>query len=58
MFMYWKANIVKMLILPKLIYRLNRISIKTFIGFLFFFRNQQNDSKIQMERQNNYKIQT
>lgn len=45
MFMYCKANIVKILILPKMIFRLNKIPIKILaeIFVLFCFRNQQND---------------
>lgn len=45
-----RLNTVKKFIFPKMIYRFNKILNKTLTGF--FFRQQNNDSKIYIERQN------
>ena len=45
-----RLNIVKISILPIVIYRLNAISIKISMTF-FFYRNRKNNPQIQMESQ-------
>lgn len=55
MLMDWKLIIVKMSILPKMIYRFNVITIKILAGF--FHRYRKADPNIYRERQRSYNNQ-